>query len=368
MSQSDQAFVARAARVAIVAGVSAAVVLATLWVLKAALTPLAAAFVIAYLFDPLIDRFEARRVRRGAAVVLVVLALGGGLAAFLLLLVPRIQRELVELAGALPGYLDRFTTVVLPGLEQQLGIELPRTFVQLVERLRSEGVAIPFETIGGLLAATLSTVTGTVSGLLGLLVIPILAYYLLVEFDTTLERLALWIPPRQRTYVVEKVRRVDELVSGFLRGQLLVAAILGVLYAVGFTLIGIDLALGIGLLAGVLGLVPYLGSATALVTASLLCVLEFGLDEHLVAVLVWHVVVQSLEGFVLTPRIVGRSVGLHPAAVIVALLIAGDLFGFLGLLLAVPGAAVVKVFAHELLERYRGSSLFADPGDGEAGA
>lgn len=363
-SGSDQAFVARAARLAIVGGVAAAVVLALLWVLKAALTPLAAAFVIAYLFDPLIDRIEARRMRRGAAVTVLVLLLGGGLAAFLLVFLPRLQREAFDLAGVLPGYLDRFTTVVVPDLERRLGVELPRTVVQLVERLRAEGIAIPFQTIGGLVGAALATVTGTVSGLLGLLVVPILAYYLLVEFDTLLPRVAAWIPPRQRGYVVEKARRVDALVSGFLRGQLLVAALLGVLYAVGFTLIGVDLAVGIGLLAGVLGMVPYLGSAAALVTAALLCVLEFGVDGHLAAVVVWHVVVQSLEGFVLTPRIVGRSVGLHPAVVIVALLIAGDLFGFLGLLLAVPGAAVVKVFAQELLERYRGSSLFAEPGAG----
>jgi predicted PurR-regulated permease PerM len=368
VSGSDQAFVARAARLAIVGGLTAAWVLALVWVLEAALTPLAAAFVIAYLFDPLVDRFEARRVRRGVAVVLLVLVLGGGLAVFLLYLVPRVQRELVSLASALPGYLDRFTTVVLPGLEQRLGIELPHTFVQLVDQLRAQGIAIPFETIGGMLAAALLAVTGTVTGLLGLLVIPILAYYLLVEFDSLLARLAGWIPQRQRAYVVEKVQRVDRLISGFLRGQLLVAAILGVLYAVGLTVIGIDLAIGIGLVAGVLGLVPYLGSVTALVGATLLCLLEFGVDGHLLAVVVWHVLVQSLEGFVLTPRIVGRSVGLHPAVVIVALLIAGDLFGFLGLLLAVPGAAVLKVFVDEILELYRRSSLFADPGDGEAGA
>ena len=122
-------------------------------------------------------------------------------------------------------------------------------------------------------------------------------------------------------------------------------------------MIGVDLAIGVGLLAGVLALVPYLGSAVALATASLLCVLEFGFGWHLVAVLGWYVAVQNLESFVLTPRIVGGSVGLHPAAVIVALLIGGDLFGFLGLLIAVPAAAVVKVFVDELLEVYRRSAL-----------
>ena len=110
-----------------------------------------------------------------------------------------------------------------------------------------------------------------------------------------------------------------------MRGQLLVAACLGVLYAVGFSAIGIDLAIGVGLLAGAMAVIPYLGSIVALGTATVLCVLKFGFDGHLLAVVGWYAVVQNLEGFVLTPRIVGSSVGLHPAAVIVALLIGGDL-------------------------------------------
>jgi predicted PurR-regulated permease PerM len=166
------------------------------------------------------------------------------------------------------------------------------------------------------------------------------------------------VPPRHRDYVFDKARTVDRLVSGFLRGQLLVAASLGALYAIGFAIIGIDLALGVGIVAGVLALVPYLGNAVALSTATVLCILKFGFDWHLGAVLGWYAVCQSLEGFVLTPRIVGQSVGLHPAVVIVALLIGGDLFGFLGLLIAVPGAAVVKVFVDELGDAYRRSSLF----------
>ena len=165
---------------------------------------------------------------------------------------------------------------------------------------------------------------------------------------------------RALQYVFEKVRTVDRLVSGFLRGQLLVAATLGVLYAIGFGVIGIDLAIGVGLLAGALALVPYLGNVVAVAAASALCVLEFGIDWHLAAVLGWYAFCQNLEGFVLTPRIVGGSVGLHPALVIVALLIGGDLFGFLGLLIAVPAAAVVKVFVAELLELYSGSQLFGD--------
>jgi predicted PurR-regulated permease PerM len=186
----------------------------------------------------------------------------------------------------------------------------------------------------------------------------VLAYYVLVEFDDLVERMGEWVPVRHRDYVFEKVRTVDRLVSGFLRGQLLIATTLGVLYAVGFAVIGIDLAVGVGLIAGVLALVPYLGSVVAVAMATALCILKFGLDWHLGAVLGWYVLCQNLEGFVLTPRIMGHTVGLHPAVVIVALLIGGDLFGFLGLLIAVPVAAVVKVFVDELYDAYRASPLY----------
>ncbi len=271
-------------------------------------------------------------------------------------MLPKLQRELIALAERMPEYLDRLVTVVLPSIEERLGIQLPHTFDDLLGSVRSGEIPLPLETLRNLLAGTLATVTGTLGALIGLLVIPILAYYLLVEFDAIVARIGGWIPPRQRDYVFDKVRTVDRLVSGFLRGQLLVAAALGALYAVGFAVIGIDLALGVGIVAGVLALVPYLGNAVALGTA--VAALHAQVRDRLAlgAVVGWYAVCQTLEGFVLTPRIVGQSVGLHPAVVIVALLIGGDLFGFLGLLIAVPGAAVVKVFVDELGECYRRSA------------
>jgi predicted PurR-regulated permease PerM len=306
--------------------------------------------------------FLVRTARRAVVGAIAGVALLGGV----LVVVPRLQEEVSSLAERLPGYLERLSTVVIPGLEARFGIDLPRTVDDVIARVKSGEIPLPLDAIRGFLTGALATLFGTVGSLVGLLVIPILAYYLLVEFDSIVARLGRLVPPRQRDYVFDKVRTVDRLVSGFLRGQLLVASALGLLYAIGFAVIGIDLAIGVGLVAGALALVPYLGSAVALASASLLCVLQFGIDWHLGAVVAWYVVCQNLEGFVLTPRIVGQSVGLHPAAVIVALLIGGDLFGFLGLLIAVPAAAVVKVFAEEVLSLYRGSDLFAEASpDGE---
>ena len=355
----DRAFVTRAARIGIIGAIGAAAVFALLYVLKAALTPLAAAFLIAYLVDPLIDRLAALGLGRRLAILLVLAPLGLLFFGFLLLVVPNLAREVAELAQRMPGYLERLATDLLPALESRLGLDLPDTLGAVMGQLRGlEGELLT--QLGNLLKTSVATLTGTVSALVGLVVIPVLAYYLLVKFDDLLELAEAWIPPRYRDYVRNKARVTDRLISGFVRGQLLVAAVLGVLYAVGFLVIGIDLAIGVGLLAGVCALVPYLGSVVAVLTSSVLCVLEFGLDGHLLAVLGWYVTVQVFEGYVLTPRVMSGSVGLHPALVIVALLIGGDLFGFLGLLIAVPLAAVLKVFVAELLELYRHSSLFDD--------
>lgn len=362
-AQSDRDFVARAARFGIVAVVVGAVLFATLWVLKGALTPLVTAFVIAYLLDPLIDRLERLGLGRRFAILFVLAIFGLALAAFLLFVIPRLVEQLSNLVTQIPVYLERAQTELLPAFEARFGVELPNV-EEILAQLKSFDLSA-LGTAGDAVRQTLSTVTGTLTGtvsaLVNALVIPILAYYLLVEFDDILARLAGWLPQRHREYVVEKAQTADRLISGFLRGQLLVASILGLLYAVGFGLLGIDFAIGVGLLAGVMALVPYLGNVVALGSALSLCILEFGFDWHALGVLGWYLVVQNLEGFVLTPRIVGSSVGLHPAVVIVALLIGGDLLGFLGLLIAVPAAAVAKVFIDELLEAYRHSPLFLDP-------
>jgi len=358
---SDLDFIARAARMLIVGGFAIAVVLVTLWVLKAALTPLAVAFLIAYLLDPLIDRLERRGVPRRLAIVLLMTVLSGVLLGLLLFVIPQMQRDIASLIERFPGYLERLQSEWIPALEQRFGIRVP-PLGELAQSFQQADLTVLLDALRGFLASTFTYIAGTITALFGLLVIPILAYYALADFDAIVGGIGSTIPTRYQAYMTDKARTVDRLIAAFLRGQLTIAGILAVLYSIGFSVIGVDLAIGVGCLGGALALIPYLGNAVAVSLASLLCVLEFGADWHLAAVLGWYAVVQNLEGFVLTPRIVGKSVGLHPAVVIVALLIGGDLFGFLGLLVAVPVTACLKVFFDELLELYRGSGLFQREG------
>jgi predicted PurR-regulated permease PerM len=357
-ASEDRAFNERAVRIGITTAVIAAVMLGLLWLLKAALTPLALAFVVAYLFDPLIHRIQSEGVRRRVAIFVLLGVTFAAALAFLLFVVPVVQRQLVSLIGQIPDYLDRVLGWAVPRVEAW-GLTIPKTWAEALEEIRSGRIALPLDTIRGVVTRIFSSMTGTAATLVGLLVVPVIAYYMLVDFDRVKAGILSVVPVRYKDDVVRRAVKVDELLSGFLRGQLTVCLTLGVLYALGFTVIGVPMAVVIGLASGFLAIVPYLGNVVALGSAVLMCLLEFGFDLHLAFVVGWYVVVQNLEGFVLTPRIVGGSVGLHPVTVIVALLIGGDLLGFLGLLVAVPVAAVVQVFVRELLDAWRDSAFYA---------
>jgi predicted PurR-regulated permease PerM len=362
---SDREFIARSVRWGITLAVAGMLLLAALFLLKAALTPLIAAFALAYLLDPLIDRFEARKVGRPVAIfVLVGLSMALALASAFFLL-PRISHEIAELGHRLPGYLEATLAWVGPRLKSW-GIDVPASIDASLEALRSGGLSVPLETLRKVLEGALLSITGTLGALVGMLVIPVIAYYALVEFDGIKAWFLELVPIPYRERVVARASTINALIAGFIRGQLIVCGLLAVLYAIGFSLIGIDLAVGIGLLAGLLAIIPYVGGAVALSVASALCLLRYGIDIHIVLVVGWYTLVQTAEGLFLTPRIVGRSVGIHPVAVIVGLLIGGDLLGFLGLLVAVPLTAVIQVFVRELLEAYWGSSLYT--GEAELGS
>jgi predicted PurR-regulated permease PerM len=357
-SQSDRIFIQRSVRWLIIGSATAAALLVLLWVLEAAITPLAAAFVIAYLLDPLLDRFEALRIPRALGIFLLLAAGLVVLLAFAFVLVPRMQSELLDLSQRLPGYVETLLGSLAPLLREHFGLELPGSLREGLDTLQRAGIAPQIDTVHQLLGGALRFFGGTIGSLVGLLVVPVIAVYLLVDFDRLMKQLLDAVPRNHVDSVLRRARTVDALVAGFIRGQLVVCLVLAVLYAVGFSVIGIDLALVIGFTAGLLALIPYVGGAVALVSASLMCVFQFGFGVELLMVIGWYAIVQGLEGFVLTPRIVGESLGLHPVTVIVALLVGGNLLGFLGLIVAVPVAAVIQVFAADGLAAYRESTLY----------
>lgn len=197
-----------------------------------------------------------------------------------------------------------------------------------------------------------------ISALIHIILVPVLAYYFLVSFKGLKAQTTELIPPYARENVLAKLREMDQAVSGFVRGQLTICFILAVLYSIGFLLIGIDMPIVLGLTSGLLFIIPYVGTMFGIVSGCLMALAKFGDIIHVLYVVLWIAAVQLLEGYILTPRIVGRATGLHPVVYIVALLAGAKLFGFVGMLVAIPAAAVIKVLLKAAVEAYRKSDLY----------
>ncbi len=330
-----------------------------LWALRAVLTPLLLAFAMAYLLNPVVTRLERWRVPRAAGVLLTVLGFLILVTAFFLLVIPAVVRELVTAAQALPAQLQALLQRLEPWLERA-GVRLPHDTGEVIQWLRghagaSSALLLP---AGGVLGSIAGSAFGALGAAVGALVVPILAIYLLSDFDRLLAGAGQLIPPRYRAHTTAVFREIDAILMQFLRGQLTVMGILAVLYAGAYSALRVPLAVPIGLVAGLVNFIPYVGGAFALVAGLGMALLSGGGWEQLLGVLIAYSIIQTLEGFVITPRIVGQSVGIAEVWVLIALYVGGELFGFLGVLLALPGAAVLKILIQRALSSYTQSELF----------
>ncbi len=338
-----------------------------LWRLSPVLTPFAVAALLGWLGDPLADRLEARGLSRNSAVVLVFGLMSALVLLALLVLVPMIERQVVTLIGALPRYRDWVMQVGLPWVEHRTNLQIVAWFdtERFFELVRSH-----WQQAGGFAATLLAYVSKSGFLVLGMVtnvvLIPVLTFFFLRDWDLLVERVALLVPRDDIDTVSRLAHEASAILREFLRGQLLVMLILGVLYAVGLRLVGLELGILIGLLAGLFTFVPYLGPATVVVLGSIAALVQYGDWQHITGVLAVFAVGQVIESYWLTPKLVGDRIGLHPAAVIFAVMAGGQLFGFLGMLLALPVAAVANVLLRYARERYTQSRLYAGAHAGEA--
>jgi predicted PurR-regulated permease PerM len=336
-----------------------------LYWLRDVLTPVFLAFTIAYILDPLVDRLEAWRIPRAGAIAIVFFGFAAIVAAFLFLIIPEVAHDVATVAKELPEHAKRALVKIEPFLTQQ-GIQVPKTADEWIARLKTQTDSLSPSSLAPVGDALKAVIGGTASALgavFGALIVPILAVYLLNDFDRMVAGIHDLIPMRWRPTVVSYAKEIDATLSQFMRGQLTVMAILAVLYGGSYWLLGIRLAIPIGIAAGILNFIPYVGSAFALVAGLLMALIGGGGPTQFIGVVIAYAVVQSLEGFVITPRIVGESVGLPEIWVLIALFIAGEVFGFLGVLLAVPAAAVLKIFIAHALAHYRQTGLFLQPAE-----
>lgn len=336
-----------------------AVLVLFVWLFSSILLPFVAGLVLAYFLDPIADRLERMGMSRlwatlvilGVFVVLFVVAL--------LIVVPLLAGNLTEFLDKAPEYARRLQQLIIDKggpLVKSLG---PRFSVPDLQGQVGGIIAKGATWLGDLLASIWSGGQALV-GILSLIVVtPVVAFYLLVDWDRMLAKIDAWVPPRHRDTVRELATEVNGAIGGFIRGQALVCLLLGTWYAVGLTLVGLNFGFLIGMIAGFLTFIPYVGSLTGLVLAAGVAVVQFWPDWLWIgAVLAVFFTGQFLEGNILSPKLVGEAVGLHPVWLMFALFAFGSLFGFVGLLIAVPVAATLGVLARFALRRYLASPLY----------
>ena len=312
--------------------------------LRDILTPVFLSWFIAYLIDPVADKLE-KKVSRNLAVLIIVVCVILIIAGVVFVIVPVISDEISRLSKNFPQYISFFKKIFFkyfPVLKtsQEIFNELNQYIPKILNKIPS----------------IVSNFNHIFSTILNFLLIPVFTFYFLKDFDKIRLNVFDKLPNKVKPHVERIAKKIDNAVSLFVRGQLLICLILGILYSIGLGIVKIDLALLIGIFSGFLNLIPYFGFIIGILASIIMAIIKFGDFYHVLGVIAVFGIVQLLEGFVITPKILGDKIGLHPLNVIISLMIFGKIFGFIGLILAIPFASCIKVFYEELEEHYFGKN------------
>ena len=332
---------------------------ALIWVLTPVLTPFAASALLAWLGNPVVERLQRRGLSRNSAVVLVFALMVLIVVGLVLILIPVIQNQIMVLARSAPIYMEWVVRTGLPWMEARTGLEVT-TWLDpdyLLEMLKRN-----WQGASGVATQVLGYVTHSGFTVLGwfanLVLIPFITFFFLRDWNKLVLLVGGLVPRDRFATVAHLAKESDAVLGSFLRGQFLVMLAMGIFYAVGLWGVGLEVGVLIGVLAGILTFIPYIGPTTVLLGGSAAALMQFGDWQHLVGVLVVWGVGQLLESYVLTPKLVGDRVGLSPVTVVFSVMTGGTLFGFLGMLLALPVAAVANVLIRHLHGQYAASRFY----------
>ncbi|WP_417448852.1 AI-2E family transporter [Kordiimonas sp.] len=319
---------------------------------RGVLLPFLAGLAIAYFLDPLADRLEARNMSRSVAAGLVITVFFLLLLAILVAFWPVLQSQIVAASQKLP---ETFATLKprfndwMAGLSARFSLDIPHDVDGLISTFSDE-----------IMAKVRDAATGAIKGGIAIfsvlslvLISPVVAFYLLRDWDRIIAKVDSWLPEKTAPTVREQALKIDTVLAGFVRGQILVCTAMGVLYGVGWALVGLDFALVLGVLAGVMSFVPFVGALFAAAVAVAIAIGQWGFDPlHIAMVIGVFFAVQTIEGGFLTPKLIGGRVGLHPVWVLFAVFAGGEIAGFVGVLVAVPAAAAIAVLVRFYIDHY----------------
>ena len=326
------------------------------------LTPFIAAAIIAYALNPGVDRIDHLRmgsfdVPRPLAVVVVVLLFFAAILSLVLIVVPVLETEIPLLQAQIPAFMAKANDLLGPRL-RDMGIKVQLDSAGIKKLVSQQMITSGDEIWTAVLASARVGGTAVLGWIFTVVLVPVLLFYLLLDWHPMMARIAGAVPRRYIGQTVAMAEEVDSLLAQYLRGQLLVMVVLAVYYSTCLAIAGFDVALPVGILTGLLVFIPYLGFGLGLVLALIAAVLQFTDWSGVIAVAVIYGAGQVIEGFFLTPRLVGERIGLNPLAVIFALLAFGQLFGFVGVLLALPASAILMVAFKHLRSHYLRSSFY----------
>ncbi len=330
-----------------------------IYVLRSVLMPFVAGIVLGYLFDPLATRFEKCGMSRTWATVLVFSTVILIAVPAVVLLFGMVNEQLTLFVEAAPGYISAFirrTEPILSGLQERF----PSLEIANLKTVIKDNMTNGLQFGGRLLRGLISNGFALINLISLLLITPVVAFYMLRDWDTFVKKVDNLLPRKSKNIIREQFRQIDRALSGFIRGQLSVCVILGVYYSIGLKFIGLELGVLVGFLAGLISFIPYVGSISGLVISIIMALAQFNNYAKILEVIAVFVAGQFVEGNFLTPKLVGDNIGLHPVWMMFALLAGGVLLGFLGLMIAVPVAAIIGVLVRYTINNYKKSALYLE--------
>ncbi len=331
---------------------SVAITVLFVYLTRGVLLPFLAGLAVAYFLDPVADRLESRKVPRGIASAIVITLFFLVIVGVILAFWPILQGQLAAVSQTLPQTLSNlrpWLTEAIVSLTENYGINIGSDVESLLGTFSDGLLSQAKEVFGSALKSGLAFF----NILTLILISPVVAFYLLRDWDLLVAKVDSWLPTNGGPVVREQMQKIDEVLAGFVRGQLLVSTIMGVLYGVGWSLAGLNFGVILGVLAGVMSFVPFVGALFAAIIAVVMAIGQWGFDPMQIAlVAAVFLVVQTIESAFLTPRLVGERVGLHPVWVLFAVFAGGEIMGFVGVLIAVPAAAAAAVLVRYWIEKY----------------
>ncbi len=334
--------------------------LTLLYLLSPILTPFIVAALLAYMGDPVADKLEAWGLSRTLSVVVVFFSIVLGLLLVFLFLIPVLETQIKTFVTMVPRYIEFMVSTLAPYLQSKFGVD---PSVLEMDRLK-ELISSNWQETGGFIRNAVQTLSKSgfvvLNWIANIALVPILSFYLLRDWDRMVAYVDDLLPRSIQPTIAKLAKESDEILGAFVRGQLMVMLGLGILYSLGLWLVGLDFALLIGLVAGLVSFVPYLGLVVGIGVAGTAILFQTHEPLDLLKVVAVFGVAQILEGTVLTPLLVGERIGLHPVTVIFAVLAGGQLFGFFGILLALPVAAVLAVIMRHIHDSYKHSQIYTD--------